>query len=296
MGRPISRALPPVPALLQGRWEIGNLYEFKANPDYWGGWKNESHIDGFLWIIKRDNASQLNSLLAGETHIADTIGLNEAEKIRGTEGFNVAENAGIFVNTVKMNTQGKYMSDPNLRMAVAYAFNYEELPKIEDVPVVLMKGPTPLNFPGAVKDLDVPSYNIEKAKEYLKKSQWPDGGITLDYVYVTDLKREEVTGLLLLEGLQELNITLNMKPMLWPDMVASCATPDVGPDMINIYTQPAYLDAPMPISTINITLGNGAAIIPVASTRMKPWTNCSTKPVSLPTRPHVLACMKERID
>lgn len=226
----------------QGRWEIGNLYEFKANPDYWGGWKNESHIDGFLWIIKRDNASQLNSLLAGETHIADTIGLNEAEKIRGTEGFNVAENAGIFVNTVKMNTQGKYMSDPNLRMAVAYAFNYEELPKIEDVPVVLMKGPTPLNFPGAVKDLDVPSYNIEKAKEYLKKSQWPDGGITLDYVYVTDLKREEVTGLLLLEGLQELNITLNMKPMLWPDMVASCATPDVGPDMINIYTQPAYLD------------------------------------------------------
>ena len=30
--------------------------------------------------------------------------------------------------------------------------------------------------------------------------------------------------------------------MLWPDMVASCADPETGPDLINIYTQPAYLD------------------------------------------------------
>ncbi len=51
-----------------------------------------------------------------------------------------------------------------------------------------------------------------------------------------------MTGLLLLEGLKELNITLNMKPMLWPDMVASCAKPESGPDLINIYTNPAYLD------------------------------------------------------
>ena len=164
------------------------------------------------------------------------------QKISATDGFHVEEHAGIFANSVKMNTQGKYMSDPNLRKAVAYAFNYTELPKIEDVRVEMMPGPTPLNFPGAVEGLDVPTYDLAKAKEFLKQSQWPDGGITLDYVYVTDLKREEVAGLLLLEGLKELNITLNMKPMLWPDMVASCATPETGPDMINIYTNPAYLD------------------------------------------------------
>ena len=27
-----------------------------------------------------------------------------------------------------------------------------------------------------------------------------------------------------------------------PDMVASCESPETGPDLINIYTQPAYLD------------------------------------------------------
>ncbi|MEZ4735807.1 MAG: ABC transporter substrate-binding protein [Caldilineaceae bacterium] len=226
----------------QGRWEIGNLYEFTAVPEYWGGWRSENHIDGFLWIIKRDSASQVNSLLAGETHIADTIDGQDAEKISQNSGFVIYENSGYFINTLKMNTQGEYTSDPNVRKAIAYAMNYEQLPVVQDIPVQVLPGPTPLNFIGAVQDLEVPTYDIAKAKEYLAQSPWPDGGFTLDYVYVTDLTREEVTGLLLLEGLKELNITLNMTPMLWPDMVASCASPETGPDLINIYTQPAYLD------------------------------------------------------
>jgi peptide/nickel transport system substrate-binding protein len=226
----------------QGRWEIGNLYEFTAVADYWGGWRSENHIDGFLWIIKRDSASQVNSLLAGETHIADTIDGQDAEKIQQNPGFVVYENSGYFINTLKMNTQGEYTSDPNVRKAIAYALNYEQLPVVQDIPVQVLPGPTPLNFVGAVQDLEVPTYDIAKAKEFLAQSPWPDGGFTLDYVYVTDLTREEVTGLLLLEGLKELNITLNMKPMLWPDMVASCATVETGPALINIYTQPAYLD------------------------------------------------------
>jgi len=53
----------------QGRWEIGNLYEFHAVEDYWGGWASPDHLDGFIWIIQRDGATQLNSLLAGETHM-----------------------------------------------------------------------------------------------------------------------------------------------------------------------------------------------------------------------------------
>lgn len=226
----------------QGRWEIGNLYEFHAVQDYWGGWASENHLDGFIWIIQRDGATQVNSLLAGETHIADTIDGNDVEQVEGTEGYVVYNSSGFFINTLKMNTQGEYTSDINVRKAIAYAMNYDQLPEVQDIPVQVMLGPTPLDFPGAVQDLDVPTYDIEKAKEYLAQSAWPDGGFELDYVYVTELTREEVTGLLLLEGLAELNITLNMIPMLWPDMVASCGSPETGPDLINIYTGPAYLD------------------------------------------------------
>jgi peptide/nickel transport system substrate-binding protein len=226
----------------QGRWEIGNLYEFNAVPDYWGGWRGEGRLDGFIWIIQRDASTQLNSLLAGETHIADTVAGADIEKVRSTEGFVVYENPSMLTNTLKMNTQGEYTSDPNLRKAIAYAMNYPAMPEAQDIGIELLPGPTPANFPGFVEGLDIPTYDLEKAKEYLAKTPWPDGGITLDYVYVTDFPREEIPGLLLLEGLAQLNITMNMVPMLWPDMVASCGSPETGPDIINIYTSPAYLD------------------------------------------------------
>ena len=226
----------------QGRWEIGNLYEFKAVSDYWAGWRNSSHVDGFMWIIQRDAATQKNSLLAGETHIADTIAGSDRDTVDAAAGKVVYINDGSMANTLKMNNQGKYTSDVNLRKAVAYAMNYPALPEVQDIPVTVLPGPTAANFIGYTEGLDIATYDIDKAKEYLAKTAWPDGGITLDYVYVTDFPREEVPGLMLLEGLSKINITLNMKPMLWPDMVASCATIETGPDLINIYTLPGYSD------------------------------------------------------
>ncbi len=226
----------------QGRWEIGNLYEFNAVEDYWAGWRGDDHLDGFVWIIQRDPATQLNSLLSGETQIADTIAASDADQVEAADGYRIEINGGFFTNTLKMNNQGEYTSDINVRRAIAYAMNYDALPEVQDIPIQILPGPMPLNFPGAVEGLDVPTYDLDRAREYLAQSPWPDGGFELDYVYVTDFPREEIPGLLLLEGLAELNITLNMVPMLWPDMVASCADPSTGPDIINIYTLPAYLD------------------------------------------------------
>jgi len=227
---------------MQGRWEIGNLYEFTAVDDYWAGWTGEDHLDGFIWIIQRDASTQLNSLLAGETQIADTIAGSDKEQITESDEFVWEEHVGFFTNTLKMNNQGEYTSDINVRKAVAHAMNYESMVAAQDVSITLLPGPTPANFMGYVEGLEYPTFDLDKAREYLAQSSWPDGGFSLDYVYVTDFPREEIPGLILLEGLAELNIELNMIPMLWPDMVASCASPETGPDIINIYTLPAYLD------------------------------------------------------
>ena len=228
-------------AFTQGRWEIGNVYEFKATNNYWAGWTGKGHLEGFMWIIQRDAATQKNSLLAGETHIADTPAGSDKAEIAKTPGFRITEDVGFFTNTLKMNNQGKYTSNLNLRKAIAHAMNYDALPQVLDVKVTVLPGATPSNFLGYTK-VAVPTYDLDKAKQYLAKTPWPNGGITLDYVYVTQFPREEIPGLMLLEGLAKLNITLNMKPMLWPDMVASCGSPETGPDLINIYTLPSYLD------------------------------------------------------
>lgn len=226
---------------IQGRWEDKQRYEFIAVADYWGGWPEGTPIGGFHWIYEPDPVAQLDGLLTGKFHIAE-VDIAGADKVRATPGWHIEDDLPFAMNSIKLNTQGKYMSDPNLRKAVAYALNYAELPKRTNPPVTIATGPTPLNFPGAPTNLETPTYDLEKAKSYLQQSQWPDGGITLDYAYVAAMINEEITGQLLRDGLQQLNITLNLLPVEWDAMGDSCVSPETGYEMINIYTIPAYFD------------------------------------------------------
>ncbi|MCY4105592.1 MAG: ABC transporter substrate-binding protein [Chloroflexi bacterium] len=229
----------------QGRWEIGNLYEFHAVPDYWGGWP-ENGIDGFIWIIQREGSTQVNSLLAGETHVADTIDFSDIDRLNESPDHFVEVNPGFFTNTLKFNNQQGPSADVNVRRAVAHAMNYEILPEVLDNDIVILPGPQPANFPGFKEGLDIPTFDLDKAREYLAASayadEWEAGTLELDYVYVTDFAMEEVPGLLLQSNLAEIGVTMNMVPMLWPDMVASCGNVETGPDIINIYTLPSYGD------------------------------------------------------
>ncbi len=229
----------------QGRWEIGNLYEFHGVDDYWGG-RPENGIEGFIWIIQREGSTQVNSLLAGETHVADTIDFSDIDRLNESPDHYVEVNPSFFTNTLKFNNNQGPTADVNVRRAIAHAMNYDILPDVLDNDIVILPGPQPANFPGHVEGLDIPTFDLEKAKEYLAASdyadEWEAGTLELDYVYVTALAMEEVPGLLLQSNLAEIGVTMNMVPMLWPDMVASCGQPETGPDIINIYTSPRYGD------------------------------------------------------
>ena len=132
----------------------------------------------FIWIIQRDASTQLNSLLAGETHIADTVAGNDKDQVIEAEGFHITEDVGFFHNTLKLNTQGEYTSDPNVRRAIAHAMNYDALPEVQDVKITLLPGPTALNFPGAVDGLEIPAYDLELARAALAESPWPEGDLS----------------------------------------------------------------------------------------------------------------------
>lgn len=231
---------------VQGRWEIGNLYEFISVEDYWGGWPEEGALDGFIWIIQREGSTQVNSLLSGETHVADTIDFSDIDRINETEGFRVEQHPGYLINTLKFNNQQGPTADVNVRKAIAHAMDYAALPEVLDNKIWVLEGPQPDNIPGFVSGLPVPTFDLEKAREYLAASdyadEWEAGTLEIDYVYVADFAMEEIPGLILQANLAQIGVTMNMVPMLWPDMVASCNSVESGPDIINIYTVPAYAD------------------------------------------------------
>jgi peptide/nickel transport system substrate-binding protein len=88
----------------------------------------------------------------------------------------------------------------------------------------------------------MPRHDLAKAKEYLAKSQWPDGGIELEYVYVQGLEEERKMGLVLIDSFKDLNITVKMVPLTWPNMKARGSKVETSPDMLAIFATPVSTD------------------------------------------------------
>jgi len=143
--------------------------------------------------------------------------------------------------SIKMNTKNGPMADVELRRAVSYATNYKALVEAAGY-ADLMTGPLPDGIMGHDPKLEVYRTDLAKAKEHLAKSKSPNGGIKLTMVHVSGLEQQRRFALIMLDSLKALNITLDIKPQIWPDMVASCASAQTFPDFFPVYQTANYGD------------------------------------------------------
>jgi peptide/nickel transport system substrate-binding protein len=221
------------------RFEPENLIEFKRNPEGWreGG----GNTDTVIWRYVRENTNQRLMLQRGEIHMAVDLTSDDVTALQGSPGVTMVVEPGDRTFTFKMNTQHGPTADVNLRKAISYAFNYEEMLRVSGY-ADLMQGPLPTSFLGHDDALDVPRMDLDKAKEYLAKTEWPNGGLTLDCVYVVGLEQERLWSLVLLDSLRALNINVNIIPATWPDMLSMASSPETFPAFFNVYLGVAYAD------------------------------------------------------
>ena len=120
---------------------------------------------------------------------------------------------------------------------------YDALLAAEAGRAVLMVGPLPPRLePWHKKDLPVYRLDIDKAREHLAQSAYPNGGFELEYLAVTALDVEEKIGLILIDQLGKLNIKVKMNQMLWPDMVARAKNLETAPDLMAVYSGSNFAD------------------------------------------------------
>ncbi len=127
--------------------------------------------------------------------------------------------------SIKLNTRHGPFADVELRKAVSYAFNYKAMLDAAGY-ADLMTGRCRTASSGHNPQLQVYRTDLAKAREHLAKSKHPNGGIKLTMVHVSGLDQQRRWALVLLDSLKQLNIELDIKPMIWPDMVAACRSPE----------------------------------------------------------------------
>jgi peptide/nickel transport system substrate-binding protein len=106
----------------------------------------------------------------------------------------------------------------------------------------LLHGPFPGGLPGHNEAMEVYRTNIEKAKEHLALSAYPEGGITLRMVHVAGYEQQRRIGLIFLDALAQLGITLEIEALNWPDMVAEAGSPETQADFMAVWESANYAD------------------------------------------------------
>ncbi|MBU1340297.1 MAG: ABC transporter substrate-binding protein [Proteobacteria bacterium] len=224
-----------------GDWKPGNIYEFKAVENYWRGWPDKKHLKSYVRKVINDNENKTIALELGEVDMVDWASPEVQVKLKD-KGFTIVETPTLEIYEVKLNNQRGFTADRHVRKAISYAFDYKTLKKTWKDRATILNGPLPPGLEFSYQDREPYHLDLKKAQQELAKSPWPDGGFLLDYVYVTGLEEERITGELLRDQLALLNITVNIIPMAWADAVTTFNDFNTAPSMFPIYSSKAYPD------------------------------------------------------
>lgn len=222
------------------KWQRGSELTMVKFPDYFKGWK-PGQIDRVIYKLVPEEATVKMMLKSGEADMVNQwLTAETFSEFKKTPGIVVAENPSTQLFHIAMNVQKKPTDNKYLRLAVAHAFDYEQACRDIFGGAVQARGPVPLKVWGHNDQVPQVTRDLAKAKEYLEKSGYKPGTVTLDYVFVNTLPVEEKVGLLLQSNLQEIGIKVNVIGQPWVKMTEMATKADTTPHMMALFISLRY--------------------------------------------------------
>ena len=222
------------------REQVGRLWELKRNPNYWKPFTGK--LDGIILKRVLENQVMRAALEKGEADIILEVSADEFDAVSRLPGVETSTAPALTAFGLKFNTTSKYLSDINVRKAVAYAYDYDAFIKIFNGRAALQTSPFNDSIRGKINVDTMPRQDVAKAKEYLAKSQWPEGGFKLEYVYVVGFEVERQMGLVLIDAMKPLNIDIELAPLTWTNMLKRGSEMDSSPDLMAVFVTPLSND------------------------------------------------------
>jgi len=211
------------------------------NPDYFLGWTKGTPIDEVRFIQTSDDATVKALAEKGELGLSSHgLGNDTYETIGKMPGYKLLQSttAGGFV--IKLNSKVYPTDDVHVRRAIAYATDYKTIQEAI-YPGFDMTGPLSTVFKDAHSDDIQPGvFDLEKAKEELAKSKYAGQKITLVNSYVASLAFESEVALLMQANLEQIGITLDIKPEPWNRIVELSSKPETTPASTQVNISPNY--------------------------------------------------------
>jgi peptide/nickel transport system substrate-binding protein len=224
-------------------WEREQQFVVEKHPDYFGGWDG-NHVDRAVFqIIDEESTRQL----ALEEGTVDWTGLWSADTyIALQEQGNLKMYADPTLNQlyIALNTNNEYLQDRNIREALSLVYDYEaHVEGVRQGLAQVARGPMPPDIPCFDETIEPSKMDVERAKELMAQTDYPDGGFELTMAYQGTMPEETACAQLMQAGAAELGITIKTEAMEWPAKFDLFSSAETALPMGTIWNYPNLPDA-----------------------------------------------------
>ncbi len=229
-------------------YEHGQQLVIEKFQDYWGGWPHPG-FDKMIERIIPESSTQRMLLERGEIDLTCMpLELEDIKALQQIEGITCRSDPTILfymisVKYVNAGETGPIMSNQKVRQALAYAFNYDAV--LENIMGLKGTRITDIIFLPSLEAYDPNAfayqYDLEKAKQLLAEAGYPNGGFTLDLMWLEGFPEFPRIAELYQSDLAKLGITLNIHGELPATFLDRIAKPETTPDLVLRPRAPANL-------------------------------------------------------
>ena len=169
------------------KWVVGDSVEVEKNVEYWDKAK-VAYLDAIIFKAVAEEAQRVNGLATGEIDLAQTIAPATIAEITANKDLQLIDRGSSF-NTFQISMNHTYapISNPKIREAIAYAIDYDFLIKTFYAGAAVRATNWMPAGVAYAKDLNLPGYDVEKAKQLIAESGETD--LTIDFWYPNDVSR-----------------------------------------------------------------------------------------------------------
>jgi peptide/nickel transport system substrate-binding protein len=192
-------------------WKTGEYAKLERNPDYWG---EKAKLDKVTFRPIPDANTRLAEIESGGIDYLMQIPFEEIDRFKQEAKFNIQIVDAINISYMAYNTQKSPLNDANLRRAMNYAINKQEI--VDTIYAGLgTVAISPLNPSNWAHNPNVEPYKYDpaKAKELLGTSAYKGEPLELAFNQATETPR--VAERIQAQLKENLGINLALKPMEW---------------------------------------------------------------------------------
>src|SRR5215208_2267412 len=154
-------------------WTRDSQMVLQANPDYWGG---APKVEQFIVRVIPESSTRLQQVETGEIDVAWALTPEDVERTRENSDLIVVEDAGLNTNWVNFNVTLEPFTSKEVRQALNYAVNKEEISEgLYNGNMVPAGGVLPPVDWAFNPDLKSYPYDPDKARELLTAAGYDEG-------------------------------------------------------------------------------------------------------------------------